>query len=133
MQIRQHKASLWLRPVYYLLVLFALFFFLQTNLDTQTQYTYVALHASHATLNISEINLQLPKETVDLHHKSEHKRNHIVQRKRGIVAYFIKKDLASWQEPTTYKYSLFTQNYNRFALVFIRPLYYVYLFRCALF
>jgi hypothetical protein len=133
MQINHHKVSLGLRPVYYLLVLFALFFFSQTNFDTHTRHAYVALHASPATLNISEIDLQLPKETVDLHHRSEHKRNHIVQRKRGIVAYFIKKSITSWQEHTQYNYSLITHNYNSCALVFIRPLYYVYLFRYALF
>ena len=133
MQTNQSKTALWLKPVYCLLVLFGLFFFSQSNVDTNTRHTYVALHASHAQLNISEIDLQLPKETVDLHHRSEHKRNHIVQRKRGIVAFFIKRSIQTWEQTTLCNFSWVTHNYNSCALLFIRPLYYVYLFRCALF
>jgi hypothetical protein len=133
MQTNQSKIALWLKPLYYLLVLFGLFFFSQTNFDTNTRHTYVALHASHAQLNIREIDLELPKEKLDQQHKSEHKRNHIVQRKRGIVAFFIKKSIQTWERSTFCNYSWVTHTYNSCALAFIRPLYYVYLFRCALF
>lgn len=122
-----------LKPVYYLLVLFGLFFFSQSNFDTRTRHNYVALHESHALLTANEINFKLPKEKVDLHHRSEHKKNHIVQRKRGILAYFIKKSLHNWDACTTYNYSRIAHNYNSCAHIFIRPLYYVYLFRYALF
>jgi hypothetical protein len=133
MQTNQSKIALWLTPVYYLLVLFGLFFFSQNNADTHTRYSYVALHESHALLNIGEIGTELPKAMADLHHRPEHKKNHIVHRKRGIVAYFIKKSLHTWVYPITHNYSWVTHNYNSCAHVFIRPLYYVYLFRCALF
>lgn len=133
MQTFQCTVSLRQKPLYYLLVLFALFFFSQSNFDTHTRHNYVALHASHALLSIDEIDLELPKETVDLHHRSEHKRNHLVQRKRGIVAYFIKKNIPTWDEPTTNNYSWVTHIYHSCAHVFIRPFYYVYLFRYALF
>lgn len=133
MQKYLSNVSLRLRPTYYLLVLFGLFFFSQNNAATHTRHNYVALHESHVLLNIGEIDTQLPKETVDLHHRPEQKNPHVVQRKRGIVAYFIKKSIQNWEEPTSYNYSWVTHNYNSCALLFIRPLYYVYLFRCALF
>lgn len=127
------NVSLRLRPMYYLLVLFGLFFFSQNNADTHSLHSYVALHESHALLIVPEIDTQLPKETIDLHHRSEHKKNNLLNRKRGIVAFFIKKNLHTWGQSTAYNYSWVTHNYNSCARVFIRPLYYVYLFRCALF
>ena len=133
MQNNYHNVPLRLKPMYYLLVLLGLFFFSQSNFDSPTQHDYVALHESHALLNINEINFELPKEKVDLHHRSEHKRNHIVQRKRGMVAYFIKKNLQPWGASEKFNYSWITHNYNSCADIFIRPLYYVYLFRYALF
>jgi hypothetical protein len=133
MQKYLSKVSLRLRPMYYLLVLFGLFFFSQNNADIHSRHSYVALHESHALLNVSEIDTELPKETIDLHHRSEHKKNNLVNRKRGIVAFFIKKSIQTWDDPTTNNYSWVTHNYNSCALVFIRPLYYVYLFRCVLF